>query len=246
MTVVPRHEPGLELDEILAMLSHELRTPLSTIAGYLEIISEELEGRIEPRYQLILEAGRRNVTRMTRLLDDLLTVSRDGLLVPGTEEIDLCRVLREVVEDLTVPAVGRSVDLVLAVPEEPLVVTGDGGQLYRACVNLVGNALKFSHEGGRVAIGVAREGTDTVLRVADDGIGIPADARDQLGTSFFRSSNAIERQITGTGLGLRIVQLVADAHDGIVEIDSEEGRGTTVTLRLRGTASDPSTITSDD
>lgn len=234
------NEPGLELDEILAVLSHELRTPLSTIAGSLEIIAEELEGRVEPRYQLILEAGRRNVNRMTRLLDDLLTISHNGVLVPGTEEFDMRGVVREVVEDLTLPAERRSLDVVLHVPDEPLVVTGDAGQLYRACANLVGNALKFSHEGGRVDIAVGSDGNDAVIRVIDRGIGIPEDARAHLGTSFFRSRNAIERQISGTGLGLRVVQLVADAHDGAFEIDSEEGRGTTVTLRLRTSATGPS------
>lgn len=230
---VHQHDAGLKLDEIVAMLSHELRTPLSTIAGYLEIISEELEGKVEPRYQLILEAGRRNVARMTRLLDDLLTISHDGVLVPGTDAVDLGPLLREVVEDLSLPAVRRSVDLVLDVPDVPLVVTGDAGQLYRACANLVGNALKFSHEGGRVDVSVTTEAGDAVVRVRDRGIGIPPDDLVHLGRSFFRSSNAIDRQIVGTGLGLRIVQLVADAHDGDLEIDSEEGRGTVVTLRLR-------------
>jgi two-component system OmpR family sensor kinase len=104
--------------------------------------------------------------------------------------------------------------------------------LHRALLNVVSNAVKFSREGGVVEIcGVSQDGHRDIV-VRDHGIGIPAAELDRLGTRFFRASNAIHNEIAGTGLGLRIMQTIIDNHSGEVVIDSEEGVGTTVWVRL--------------
>ena len=99
-------------------------------------------------------------------------------------------------------------------------------------LNLLSNAVKFSLDGGKVEVDLVVAARHVVVRVRDHGIGIPAAEVERLGTRFFRASNAVTNEIAGTGLGVRIVQTIVDKHAGEMRIDSEEGRGTTVSVRL--------------
>jgi signal transduction histidine kinase len=113
-----------------------------------------------------------------------------------------------------------------------VVVLGDRSQLIRAVQNLVTNAVKFSRPGGMVHVRVRQEGSEAVLEVADEGIGIPAADLPGLGSRFYRARNAVKAEISGTGLGLRIVQTILDRHEGALGVESVEGEGATFTLRL--------------
>ena len=108
----------------------------------------------------------------------------------------------------------------------------DPTHLERVLQNLVSNAIKFSHEGEQVTVHLGQEDTDVVLAISDTGIGIPDDEQDQVFSRFFRSSLAVEEEIQGTGLGLALVRTVVEWHGGSVDVDSVEGEGTTVTVRL--------------
>ncbi len=108
----------------------------------------------------------------------------------------------------------------------------DRAMLGRAMLNILSNAVKFSLDGGKVEVDIVAAARHVVVRVRDHGIGIPASEVERLGTRFFRASNAVTNEIAGTGLGLRIVQTIVDKHAGEMRIDSEEGRGTTVSVRL--------------
>jgi signal transduction histidine kinase len=111
-------------------------------------------------------------------------------------------------------------------------VAGDPEELHRLVGNLVSNAVKYSRDGGRVQVGLARVEGDVVLTVADDGIGISETDRARLFTEFFRSTNPAALERPGTGLGLAIVARIVARHGGRVEVDSELGTGTTVTVTL--------------
>jgi signal transduction histidine kinase len=219
-------------DDFVSNVSHELRTPLTTISGYLELIAEEFEDRMQPRHERMLEATRRNVTRLKLLIDDLLALSkaegRDSIMEP----IDLALLVREVVTDVRITAARRSIRIEVATPPDVVPVLADRAMLHRAFLNVVTTAVKFSHESGTVDVLVTLTGEVAEVSVADHGIGIPAAEIDRLGTRFFRASNAIFNEIAGTGLGLRIMQTIIDKHGGEVVIDSHEGSGTTVWVRL--------------
>lgn len=220
-------------DDFVSNVSHELRTPLTTISGYLEMVAEEFEGRLQPRHERMLEATRRNVARLRALIDDLLALSKAENRPSDMEPSDVTAMVRDAVTDVRITAARRGITVEVKAPEEPMLVVSDRAMLYRAFLNVLTNAVKFSHDDGEVRVTVVQVGTKVEIAVRDGGIGIPRAELDRLGTRFFRASNAMTNEIAGTGLGLRIVQTIIDKHDGDVVIESAEGQGTTVYVRLR-------------
>jgi two-component system, OmpR family, sensor kinase len=219
-------------DDFVSNVSHELRTPLTTISGYLEMVAEEFEDRMEPRHQRMLEATRRNVARLRALIDDLLTLSKAENRGTDLEVVDLVPVLREAVTDVRITAAGRGIGVEVSVPDLPLPVMADRAMLNRAFLNVLSNAVKFSRDGGRVEVSLTREANRATVSVTDHGIGIPAAEVERLGTRFFRASNAVTNEIAGTGLGVRIVQTIVDKHAGEMRIESMERLGTRVEIEL--------------
>jgi two-component system, OmpR family, sensor kinase len=226
-------------DDFVANVSHELRTPLTTISGYLEMVAEEFEGQLEPRHERMLDATRRNVARLKMLIDDLLTLQRAEGSTQQMEPVDLSSLVRDVVMDVKITAARRGIRIGVKSPELAVQVLADRAMLHRAILNVVSNAVKFSQDDGVVDVAIAAHRGQVEVGVTDRGIGIPAAELDRLGTRFFRASNAVSNEIAGTGLGVRIMQTIVDRHGGAVLFDSEEGVGTTVTVRLPVPAGSP-------
>ena len=220
-------------DDFVSNVSHELRTPLTTISGYLEMVVDEFDGQLEPRHERMLEATRRNVTRLRTLIDDLLALSKAEQRASDLEPADVNEMVLDAVTDIRMTAARRGISVDVAVPVDPMLVVSDRAMLYRAFLNVLTNAVKFSHDNGVVEVTVKRSRNRVEISVRDHGIGIPKAELDRLGTRFFRASNAMTNEIAGTGLGLRIVQTIVDRHAGDVIIESAEGEGTTVFVRLR-------------
>ena len=220
-------------DDFVSNVSHELRTPLTTISGYLEILSEEFEGKLEPRHERMLEATRRNVSRLKVLIDDLLALSKAENRATDLEASDIVSLVRDAVTDVRITGARRGVRVEITAPNTPIMVLSDRPMLHRAFLNVLANAVKFSHDDGVVSVEVARRLGQAEIAVIDRGIGIPKSEIDRLGSRFFRASNAVSNEIAGTGLGLRIVQTIVDKHAGEMKIESVEGEGTTLTIRLR-------------
>ena len=218
--------------DFVSNVSHELRTPLTSVLGYVELLEDEMGEHAEQSELEMVRAVKRNVVRLGELIDDLLALTRsegqDAALVP----LDLAALTRDLVTDLRVASSQQGVEIRLTVPAEPVPVLANAGQLSRVVTNLVSNAVKFSHGAAEVAVRVVVLGPDVVLAVEDHGIGIPAAEMEQLGSRFYRASNAVDLGISGTGLGLRIVQAIVQSHGGSLELRSTEGAGTTVWVRL--------------
>jgi PAS domain S-box-containing protein len=238
-------EAGRKKDDFLAMLGHELRNPLAPIrnavqilrhAGHDESILERARGMIE-----------RQVSHMTRLVDDLLDVSRisRGKILLHRERLDLTKLVRDTVEDhrRDLEAAGLALDLEL--PAEPLWVEGDSTRLAQALGNLLSNAGKFTDPGGRVFVEIKTVEVKTVeLRAGDDresveivvedtGIGIAPEMLGNLFETFSQADRTLARSRGGLGLGLALVKGLMDLHGGEVEAGSEGlGRGSRFTLRL--------------
>ncbi|WP_285313720.1 ATP-binding protein [Pseudarthrobacter sp. fls2-241-R2A-168] len=225
--------------DFLATVNHELRTPLTSIMAYLDMIQESTEQPVSPEVHQMLDIVVRNTERLRMLIEDMLSVSRNGL------EDNLMH--------LTPVRLGQTLDLVagalrplaqlqnvtIAVdpaPEDPEILA-DEVQLQQVFTNLVSNAIKFTPSGGRIEVGseshAAADGTRwATVSVADTGIGISSEEIDHVFTRFYRASNAMSGAIPGTGLGLAITKDIVARHGGRIDVASTLGSGTTVTVSL--------------
>lgn len=213
-------------DVFLAVLAHELRAPLNTIlmsAQVLEHIHSD-----NPHAGGASAALRRAVAAQTRLVEDLLDVSRivSGKLHMKTEAVDLAAVVRAVVDDVLSLARARDVALELRVAAEIGTVEGDALRLRQVVENLLTNAIKFTPHGGHVWVHL--EGTDgkAQLTVQDTGIGIPAEILPRIFSMFVQADASVAQGHRGLGLGLSIVRRLVEAHGGEVQVESAgEGDG---------------------
>jgi PAS domain S-box-containing protein len=220
-------------DEFIALVSHELRTPLTSIHGYLELLLDGGAGKLSSEQERFLSVVERNSKRLMQLVGDLLFMAQveAGKLALDLEAVDLNEMVTECLEAAKPIADEREIELVAEVEKTPMMV-GDRSRLSQVLDNLISNALKFTGRAGRVSIRVTMVGDDAVVEISDTGVGIPAGEQDRLFERFFRSSNATEQAIPGTGLGLTIAKAIVERHGGSIAIESEEGAGTTVRVGL--------------
>jgi signal transduction histidine kinase len=218
-------------DRFVSAVSHELRTPLTSIKGYLEGVLEEETGPLNERQREELEIVYRNATRLQDLANDLLTLARleSGRIEMELAPLDVCELLAELRTELEPAARKQGVELRLEL-DGPVAVEADDLRLHQAVGNLIGNAIKFTNGGGRVALrALARDG-EAVIEVADDGVGIPADELPRLKERFYRASTAGSAK--GSGLGLSITHEIVDSHGGRMEVESTVGEGSTFRIML--------------
>jgi signal transduction histidine kinase/HAMP domain-containing protein len=220
--------------DFVATVSHELRTPLTSIKGYTEMLMDGDLGQLPAEQERTLATVNRNATRLQDLIEDLLTLSamESGTFTTVMAPANLADIITRAGEDIQPAVAAKDITLTMACPGDGLVVNGDAGQLARVLTNLLSNAVKFTPSGGQVRVTAETAGGWAVVSVADSGIGIPVADQEGLFTRFFRASNATKRAIQGTGLGLAIVQTIVAAHGGEISIQSQEGEGTTVSVRL--------------
>jgi two-component system, sensor histidine kinase and response regulator len=220
-------------DEFIALVSHELRTPLASILGYVEILREE--GVNRPDTERCAEVIERNAQRLLRLVGDLQLLSQiqSGMLAMEFRRADLADIAAHAVEDLRPEANRKHIDLALSVTAIP-VISVDPTRIAQLLANLLSNAVKFTSGGGRVEVRLGTEGGQVVLAVADTGVGIPAADQERIFERFYRTAIVRRQEIQGTGLGLTITKAIVAAHNGTITVESDEGRGSTFTVRLPG------------
>jgi two-component system phosphate regulon sensor histidine kinase PhoR len=221
--------------DFVANASHELRTPLASVIGYLETLREtEVDAPTRSKFLSIMETEAR---RMHSLVEDLMSLSRieaEKHDLPR-DWVDLGRVAGTVAKDAQAgQGAGR---VKVEVSTENAVIAGDRRQLEQLVRNLVDNALKYGDPEQPVSVNVGAEGGKVVLRVVDTGPGIAREHLPHLTRRFYRTDPGRSRSSGGTGLGLAIVKHIVERHRGQLDIHSELGRGTTVTVafpRLEG------------
>jgi len=220
-------------NEFFALVSHELRTPLTSITGYLDIVREGEAGALNEEQARFLGVIDRNARRLMRLVGDLLFVAQveAGTLTLERGRADLGRVAAESVEAARPRA--ESQGILLVHNTEPVELEGaDHDRLGQLVDNLVSNALKFTPEGGRIEVRVARTERGARLQVEDSGTGIDPDDLERLFERFYRAPAATEASVPGIGLGLSICRAIAEGHGGSISVASELGAGTTFTVDL--------------
>jgi two-component system phosphate regulon sensor histidine kinase PhoR len=227
--------------DFVANVSHELRTPLASLIGFVETLQGPAADD-PPAQQRFLEIMAEQGARMNRLIDDLLSLSRIELTehqVPS-EPLDLTKLVRRMVAGFEPRLAERKVQLALRIEDDLPVVAGDADQMAQVLQNLLDNGLKYGRDGGVLGldIAVAQPGNrwpsrrGIVVAVADQGTGIPKEDLPRLTERFYRVDKGRSRAVGGTGLGLAIVKHIVNRHRGQLLIESEVGKGTTVSVWL--------------
>jgi PAS domain S-box-containing protein len=215
-------------DDVLAVVAHDLRNPVHTILGAAGVVEVIPSGEAHNRHvQMIQRAAR----RMERLISDLLDVAsiESGTLSVHSVPVDLTALVAEVLEMVEGQARERKIEIEREIEPDIPVVMGDHDRLLQVLSNLLGNAIKFTAEGGKVRLRAARIEDEVVVSVADTGVGIsPAD----LPHVFDRFWRARDTTSKGVGLGLSIASGIVEAHGGRIWAESELGVGTTMTFAL--------------
>jgi signal transduction histidine kinase len=219
-----------ELDRLkskfFANVSHELRTPLTLILAPVEELAQSTTDRHHLQY---LRVVRRNAHRLLRLIDDLLDLSRldAGGLRLNLAELDIRTIAATVHENSKPAAMARGVEFALVAEPSTRKIFGDAHRLEIVLTNLVGNAIKFTPQGGRITLAVRDLPTGVKVLVTDTGRGIPAEALPHVFERFFQASPSDQRREGGVGIGLALAKELVELHGGSVSVDSQLGRGST-------------------
>jgi PAS domain S-box-containing protein len=219
------HELNRSKEDYVALVGHELRTPLTSIASYTELLSSGAADWPESD-RMMLEVVSRNTAQLRALVEELLDLAavESGHLTLDPQEIDFAELV-----DLVVEAGECDVHRDLG---ESLLLWGDPERLRQVVEHLISNAIKFGPEKGRITVELETEGEFGVLRISDEGIGIPAEEQDRVFDVLYRSTTTQHSGIPGAGLGLTLTKALVEAHGGTLTLTPGADRGTVATVRL--------------
>ena len=222
--------------EFVANVSHELRTPLTNVRSYAETIREAGDELSRETENDFLDVVISETDRMTNIVRDLLTLSR---LDSGRSEMNMARfpfgaAIDAVLRSIELEAHRHQHELTRSYPDSLPIIIGDRGRLEQVMLNVLGNAVKYTPDGGHIHVtaGESSTGDKVWMEVADDGIGIPEADRSRIFERFYRVDKARSRESGGTGLGLSIATEIVQRHNGTLSLVDREGPGTTVRLEL--------------
>jgi signal transduction histidine kinase/integral membrane sensor domain MASE1/ActR/RegA family two-component response regulator len=219
-------------DEFLAMLAHELRNPLAPLRNAVQVLRQADNAELVESMRALIE---RQLQHMIRLVDDLLDLSRvtRGKIELRKERVDLATAIERAIETSRPLLEASHHQLEVSLPECPVWLNADVTRIAQVVTNLLNNAAKYTREGGHIRLRAEREGGDVVIRVQDDGIGIPASMLPHVFDMFTQVDTSPERSQGGLGIGLTLVKTIVALHGGSVQATSAGlGQGSEFLIRL--------------
>ncbi len=219
-------------DEFLAMLSHELRNPLAPILNAVQLLRlEKNENELQQQARIIIE---RQVTQLTRLVDDLMEVSRitTGRVQLRQDRVIVSGIVERAVETARPLIDQRRQELTVSLPPQLIWLNADAARLQQVVVNLLTNAAKYTADGGQIWLSAQQEGDECVIRVRDTGVGIAAEFLPRIFDLFTQAERSLDRSQGGLGIGLALVHRLVEMHQGSVEVHSVLGHGSEFVVRL--------------
>jgi signal transduction histidine kinase len=213
-------------DEVVQNVSHELRTPLTFVKGYVELLLEGNAGPLTDEQRKYLRIVAEKTEVVTSLVSSIIFLQQADR-VPAKMVVPLAQVARRAVRGCAATAEKAGLTLVENLPDNLPPVAGDEGRLLQVFDNLLGNAIKFSPDGGQIVVSVEEAGTMVRASVSDPGIGIPEDQQERIFERFYQVDGSVKRRFSGVGLGLAIVKRIVETHGGQVWVKSEYGKGST-------------------
>jgi signal transduction histidine kinase len=220
-------------DEFLAMLAHELRNPLAPIQNASEILARTIPPQTVGR--AAVEVVKRQLTHLTRLVDDLLDVSRitQGRIQLQKRPLDLHSIVTQALESVEPLVAQKRHHLIVSSEPGQLFVDGDSARLIQCVTNLLTNAIKYTADAGEIRLRSANDGENAVISVSDNGIGIPEDLLPRIFGLFVQNARSLDRSEGGLGIGLSVVERLVSMHGGTISATSPgPGRGSTFEIRL--------------
>lgn len=211
--------------EFFSNASHELKTPITSIHGFAELLEQDIVPD-EQQKKAYISRIKQESDRMINLINDILLISRleQKRAEPDRSAVDLTAVAREIKENLLPRAAAEQITI--SVPEEPVFYLANPQQMHELLCNLMENAVKYNRPGGFVKVSLIKEEKRVILKVEDNGIGIPLSAQPRIFERFYRVDKGRSKKMGGTGLGLAIVKHIVNSYHGRIELKSTEGAGT--------------------
>jgi heavy metal sensor kinase len=217
-----------ELQDVSNNIAHDLRSPITRIRGLAETTLSGVQSLDE--YQGMSGSVIEECDSLVGMINTMLEIAETdaGVTPLDTTAVNITAIIKDVAELYSPVAEDKNIRISLKITDDPLIISGDRSRLQRAFANLLDNALKFTQEGGRVALAVTRENHYAQITVSDSGLGISANDLPRVWERFYRADRS--RSTPGTGLGLSLVQSIIQAHGGTIDIVSADGAGTQVTV----------------
>ena len=219
--------------EYVMKVAHDLAEPAGTITSCLKLVTHGLAGPVPDKALDMVWRAQRKSEYLCQLIRDLLGLSRIKAAkeIPKAD-VELPKIISQVFEQLQPHAEEKKLTLEQKLPAALSPVYGNADAIHELFINLVTNAVKYTPVGGRVEVSASNTGDEVLVKVQDDGVGIPAEAIPHIFDEFYRADNVKSEATEGTGLGLSIVKLILDAHDGKIWVKSEQDKGTMFSFTL--------------
>jgi PAS domain S-box-containing protein len=216
-------------DEFLAAMSHELRTPLTSILGLSETMEDGLLGRLSEQQAKAAHTIYENGTHLLELINEVLDMSRvaSGRVKLQWDQVPVNQLWEASLRLIRPSARAKGLDVRANIDPEVRLLRGDSRRLKQMLINLLGNAVKFTPEGGAIGLDIVGDKAQRLARISvwDTGVGIPAEQRDRLFKPFVQLDSKLSRRYDGTGLGLALANGMAELHGGTIRVDSTPGKG---------------------
>lgn len=219
-------------DELVQNVSHELRTPLTFIRGYVDLLVEGEMGELDSQQLRALEIISNKTDDVTRLVEDIMSLQRISTGNLRRERFAMADLLESTVACHEMSADNQGLRLVYEPPSKLGIVEADRGRINQVLDNLVGNAMKFSPDGGQIVLRMVERRDNVLVVVSDEGIGIPEEKVERIFDRFYQIDGSSRRRFGGAGIGLAIVKRIIEAHDGDIWVRSEAEKGSSFYFTL--------------
>jgi len=220
--------------DFISSVSHELRTPLTSIKGYAAILMAEKLGILPPEVKERLEKINRHSDELVHMVNDLLDIAsiESGRTTMRIQEQNLLEIISAASDLISIQCKNKNIDLILEVQSDLPAASADRSQIERVLINLLGNAVKFTPQNGKITLRANKKDDFIQIDVQDTGIGIPPEALNLIFEEFYRVDNPVNQNVKGTGLGLSLVKHIVEAHKGKIWLESKLGKGSTFSFTL--------------
>jgi PAS domain S-box-containing protein len=220
--------------EFVSLSSHQLRTPLTSISWYTEMLMSGDAGKVNSEQKEYLEEIFKGTHRMVDLVNSLLNVSRIelGTFAVEPEPVDMIKTCQEMIKEMQPTIIQKKLSIETKFGNDVPIINADRKLATIIFQNLISNAVKYTPENGKITVEISKKDPNLLIKVADNGYGIPWAARDKIFTKLYRADNVRAKDTTGTGLGLYIVKSIVEKAEGKVWFESQENKGTTFYVEL--------------